>query len=186
MSTNEWYTPTRYLEGARAVMGGIELDVASCAEANLLVQATRYFTEQENGLLQAWWGRSVWCNPPYARTATYRSGIRAWVDKALQAYQGGAIGQAILLLTTEVNAAWFQPLYAYPICFPDHRVKFRAPKKDRRGIYSHMFGTCFVYLGPHTTLFAEVFGQFGAVGTFTRRVHAERVVTRSLWAEGDA
>lgn len=144
-------------------MGGIELDPASCATANAIVRAERFFTEKDNGLLQPWEARSVWLNPPYARTKMYKSGIRHWVEKALQAYQRGDVEQAILLVTTEVNAQWFQPLWAYPICFADHRVKFLAPVRDKRGVYSHMFGACFVYIGPHTTLFTQAFARFGRI-----------------------
>jgi hypothetical protein len=182
MSTNEWYTRPKYIEAACLVMDGIDLDPASCAAANEIVKATRYFTEKQNGLLQEWKARSLWFNPPYARTATYHSGIRHWVEKALQSYQSGDIEQAILLLTTEVNAQWFQPLWEYPICFADHRVKFLAPVLDPRGVYNHMFGTCFVYLGPHEERFAEVFSQFGRIVKAIDTPKA-KPVTRELWLE---
>ncbi len=182
MSTNEWYTRPQYIEAAREVMGGIGLDPASCEIANHIIKAERYFTEKQNGLLQEWKARTLWCNPPYARTATYQSGIRHWVEKAIQSYQSGAIEQAILLLTTEINARWFQPLWEYPICFANHRVKFIAPKKDPRGVYNHMFGTCFVYLGPHEERFTEVFCRFGRIVKAIDTPKAQPV-TGELWLE---
>lgn len=181
MRTNEWYTQPKYIEAAKEVMGSIELDPASCAEANAIVQAERYFTEQDNGLAQEWQAETVWLNPPYARTKTYQSGIRAWVEKALRAYDAGTIQQAILLVTTEMNAQWIQPLYQFSICFPNHRVKFISPKKDKRGKYQHMFGACFVYMGPNKVKFEEVFTQFGPVGFFKQRKPVNKPITPELW-----
>lgn len=160
---NEWYTRPPYIQAAREVMGGIELDPASCAMANEIVKAERYYDKEQNGLLQAWCAKSLWLNPPYAKIDGYQSGIRRWIEKALDSYRSGQVEQAILLVTTEVNAQWFLPLWNYPICFADHRVKFIAPHRNKRGVYSHMFGACFVYLGANEDVFIEVFSRFGHV-----------------------
>jgi ParB family chromosome partitioning protein len=170
MSTNEWYTRPQYIAAAREVMGTIELDPASCAAANEIVKAERYYTKEQNGLLQAWHARSLWLNPPYGRTAKmqahHASTIKLFVDKCLYHYQRGDVEQAIILATTEVNAKWFYPLWQYPVCIPDHRVNFLVPEQQKnkyRNKYSQMFGTCFVYLGPSDQRFIEVFSRFGHV-----------------------
>ena len=49
---NEWYTPSRFIESARIVMGTIDLDPASSALANENVKASTYFDEKTNGLEQ--------------------------------------------------------------------------------------------------------------------------------------
>ena len=46
---NEWYTPKNIIESARAVMGDIDLDPASSALANDIVQAKDYYTTNEDG-----------------------------------------------------------------------------------------------------------------------------------------
>ena len=147
-------------------MGGIDLDPASSHDANRIVQATTYYTKEMNGLQHPWFG-TVWCNPPYGRSARMqgqgKSTIRLFVDKCISAYQCGDIEQAILLVTTEVNAKWFYPLWQFPICFPDHRINFIISHLPQSGKYSQMFGSCFVYLGPDVDLFTAVFRQFGII-----------------------
>ena len=61
----ESYTPAKYIEAARQVMGGIDLDPASNTHAQQIVKATKWHGVNEDGLLQAWHGR-VFLNPPYA------------------------------------------------------------------------------------------------------------------------
>ena len=56
--------PREVVDAARAVLGAIDLDPASCAEANTVIQATTIYTVEDNGLERSWHGR-VWMNPPY-------------------------------------------------------------------------------------------------------------------------
>jgi hypothetical protein len=66
--SNEHYTPRIIVEVARAAMGSIELDPASCALANREnVRAQRFFTKEDNGLALAWNARTVFVNPPGGR-----------------------------------------------------------------------------------------------------------------------
>ena len=50
----EWYSPAEIVTAARDVLGGIDLDPASCDVANAVVQASRIFTVADNGLEQPW------------------------------------------------------------------------------------------------------------------------------------
>lgn len=166
---NEWYTPARYIEAARIVLDGIDLDPASSSTANETVKALRYFTKEEDGLVQEWKARSIWLNPPYERDMTRqgpaRSTIGKWVHKLIAEYQSGNVKQAIFLGTARTDASWFQLLFEYPVCFPDHKVFFDCLVRTQlwNGKASHIHGTCFVYLGMEQRKFISHFAKFGRI-----------------------
>ena len=136
----EWYTPEWILDGARAVMGSIDLDPASSAVANARVQAGRYFTEADDGLAQPWTG-NVWLNHPFGREAN-----RRWIDKLVEEYTTGNVTQACCICYASTSEQWFQPLLAFPICFLRGRVNYIQPNgKPKIGVSK---GSCVTYLGP--------------------------------------
>ena len=143
--SNEWYTPKRYVDAAREVMGGRELDPASCAEANEIVKAKYYFTSESDGLSRPWNAESVWLNPPYGRTGG-RSNQDIWSEKLIDEYEKGHVKEAVLLVNAVPDRKWFQRLWEYPICFTDHRIKFISPDNSKANAPTH--GSAFVYFGP--------------------------------------
>lgn len=58
-----WFTPPEIIKRVHAVMGGIDLDPASCAKANEIVGAKQFFTAADDALNRPWRGR-VFVNPP--------------------------------------------------------------------------------------------------------------------------
>lgn len=152
--TNEWYTPAVYLDAARAVLGGFDLDPASCADGNQSVQAARYYSIDDDGLTQPWKGR-VWLNPPYGRLAG------DFITRLVRDYKAGDITGAVCLVNAHcTDTRWFQELWDYPLCFTDHRINFAAGTAARSG---STHGSVFAYLGTDPAAFAEQFAQFGAV-----------------------
>lgn len=153
-STHEWYTPAEYVGAARTVLGGIEVDPASCPQANETVRATRIFTREDDGLAQEWHGR-VFLNPPYGKWSG------PFAAKLIGEYDAGRVSAAVLLLNAYgFDAEWFQPLWRFPICFTDHRIDFHSPDRESGG---PTFGNVFVYLGPEERAFIETFDAFGNV-----------------------
>lgn len=160
--STEWYTPSKYIEAARDVMGSIDLDPASCQRANETVQADHcYYDKADDGLFQEWHG-NVWLNPPYGRCPnTHKSSQGIWARAVVDRYRAGEIDQAVVLVNASTDCRWFIPLWDYPICFPRGRIKFNSPRGDKPKSPTH--GSALVYLGPNTGRFAEVFKQFGPV-----------------------
>lgn len=154
-SSDDWYTPSFYVELARRTMGGIDLDPASCPEANRTVRADYIYTIQDNGLTREWHGR-IWLNPPYGGAQ------REFVRRLLTEVAAGRTEQAVLLLNANVtDTTWFQPLWGKPMCFTHHRIGFGAPQGQ--GTTSGTVGTVFVYFGDRVDTFREEFGICGAL-----------------------
>lgn len=158
--SNEWYTPSTYVEAARALMGGIDLDPASNEFANQVIKAEKYYTIENNGFDKAWIGR-VWLNPPYGRDGG-DSNQELWSARLIEQYRAGITTEAVLLVNAVTDRKWFQPLWEYPICFTNHRIKFYNAETEA-GQPTH--GNALVYLGPSekTNEFFRLFSQFGVI-----------------------
>lgn len=156
--SEDWYTPPPYIAAVRDVFyGRIDLDPASCSEANNTVQAEYIYTAEVDGLRQVWFG-NVYVNPPWGKQGKAKV---AFVRRAVAAYDAGEIRSAILALNSNATtSAWFAPLFRFPICFPNHRVAHYGPGGAGGSPNS---GTVFVYIGPDEQRFADIFSQFGAV-----------------------
>ena len=152
---NEWFTPDQYFPLVREVLGGIDLDPASHAQAQTIVQATHYFTKADNGLVQEWYGR-VWLNPPYALPL-----IGQFVGKMLAERQAGRVTAAIMLTHTYSSSGWFQSALAVTdaICFAHTRVKFYEPDGT---IANPTQGQTFFYFGDETDKFLRTFRAIGS------------------------
>lgn len=150
---NEWYTPSEYIEAARAAMGSIDLDPATCETANQVVQAPTFYTAEINGLDQDW-GGNVWMNPPYAQPL-----IAQFADKVASEYEAGNIEQAIVLVNNATETGWFHRMaqVSCAVCFPKGRVKFWHP--DR--IATPLQGQAIIYFGRNEEAFIHHFSQFG-------------------------
>lgn len=112
----EWYTPLEIIEAARRVMGGIDLDPASSAEANARVASAFYFSRADNGLAQQWFGR-VWLNAPFADNA-------AFVGKLLAEHAAGRVVQACVITFASLDTAWARRLMAFARWYPEGRVAY--------------------------------------------------------------
>lgn len=154
---NEWYTPLRFVELARSVMGGIDTDPASSAIANRTVQASKYFTADDDGRAQTWAGR-VWMNPPYAQPL-----MSDFAEAVASKFEGGEIDQACILVNNATETQWFQRMLsaASAVCFPKSRIKFLDPDGNASG--APLQGQAIVYMGDEVNAFQDAFRGEGAV-----------------------
>jgi site-specific DNA-methyltransferase (adenine-specific) len=70
--TDDWATPVDFFNELNKEFN---FNLDPCADSNNK-KCNRYFTKEQNGLIQDWGGCTVFCNPPYGRA------IGEWVKKA--------------------------------------------------------------------------------------------------------
>ena len=148
----EWYTPKKYIDMAREVLGRIDIDPASNSFANEVVQATTYYTKEDNGLTKEWQGK-MWLNPPYS------SIIADFIDKTCNSDV-----EAIVLTNNSTDTKWFAQAAnnCDAICFTYGRINF-YDDTDKKS--SPTNGQAFFYFGDNVEKFNEVFKEIGFVVT---------------------
>jgi ParB family chromosome partitioning protein len=156
---NEWYTPPKYIELARRVLGGIDLDPASNEAAQMVVKASQYFTAADNGLLKEWHGR-VWLNPPYSQPLIYE-----FVTKLIEERSAERVSSAIMLTNNYTDTSWFHAALeiADAVCFTRGRISFINKEGDPYGTPAQ--GSAFFYFGDAVPAFAQAFIEAGSVVT---------------------
>lgn len=149
----EWYTPKKFVDAAREVMGSIDLDPASSSIANRIIQATKIYTEQDNGLTPHWYG-NIWMNPPYNNSL-----VDEFTKKLIDELPH--IGQACVLVNNATETKWFQKVLNMcdAICFVKGRIKFLDINGEATG--SSLQGQVIMYFGKNTQKFYDNFKIFG-------------------------
>lgn len=166
---DEWYTPAEELARAREVMGGIDLDPASCPAAQAIVKATAYYGEggfHADGLatMSPWRGR-VWLNPPY-------SDPEPWIDRLIAEFDAGNVIEAIVLVNARTETEWFHRLWRHrhaTPCFRLKRISFTAG--DGGKSQTGFMGQVFFHLGKSVQQFErfiEVYASQGVISLTTR------------------
>ena len=151
---NEWYTPKKYVDAARRVLGGIDLDPASCAYANETVQAERFYSVEDDGLTKEWRGR-VWMNPPYNAESVVK-----FTEKFVDEYEAGHINEGIVLVNNATETSWFVNMVnvASAIVFPRGRIRYESSTRDS---LAPLQGQAFLYFGENIDKFFEAFSEIG-------------------------
>lgn len=156
---NEWYTPAKYIEMARSVMGSIDTDPATSEIANKTVRAAQIYTAEDDGRNKPWAG-NVWMNPPYAQPL-----MSDFAEAITAKYLDGEIEQACILVNNATETQWFQRMLdaASAVCFPRSRIKFVDPDGNPSG--APLQGQAILYMGDRVSEFKAAFSGEGRVLT---------------------
>jgi len=117
-TTTEWSTPQDFFDKLN-VEFGFTTDVCATAEN---AKCKHYFSPEQDGLAQTWSG-ACWMNPPYGRQ------ISAWVKKAWESSQAGAVVVCLLPARTD-TAYWHDYCMKGEIRFIRGRLKFGGCKNS--------------------------------------------------------
>ena len=160
---NEWYTPPEYIEAARVVLGGIDLDPASSPIANEIIKADKFYSSDDNGLEREWAGR-IWMNPPYSQPE-----IEQFSKKLTASIESGNVTEAIVLVNNATETYWFQNMLAYceAVCLIRGRVRFIDPQGNPSG--APLQGQALLYFGANREKFVEAYSKTGTILYGTRR-----------------
>lgn len=121
---DSWSTPPEFIDQiVRPLLGKIDMDPASNAAAQEVVQAKRWIGAEEDGLAQEWKG-SVWLNPPYSFPLVER-----FADKALEEWEARRVSNMMILVNSSTSSAWWHRLSkaCSLLTFPGQRIQFWSP-----------------------------------------------------------
>lgn len=151
---NEWYTPKKYIDLVKRVLGEIDLDPASCEYANKTVEAKQYYSLDDDGLLHSWKGK-VFMNPPY-----HKEYITPFINKFVSEYTDSNIQEAITLTNNATETEWFNKLVAIStaVVFPSKRIRYDSGSRTTN---SPIQGQVFLYFGNNKERFLKVFSEIG-------------------------
>jgi phage N-6-adenine-methyltransferase len=161
--SDEWYTPQEIVDSARAVLGEIDLDPASCPKANERVRARAFYSRRVDGLAHPWSGR-VWMNPPYGNAAP------VFAERLIAEYEAGRVTEAVALFNANaMSSLWFSPIYklASALLITRGRLQFEAGDPSQ-AFSSPATGSVVVYLGARPEAFHAEFAKHGTTLTVYR------------------
>jgi len=114
--TDMWSTPQSFFDKWNEKFN-FNLDVCASVEN---AKCKRFFTEEDNGLIQKWEG-ICWMNPPYGRQ------IKHWIKKAYEESKGGATVVCLIPSRTD-TIYWHEYVMKGEITFIKGRLKFGDAK----------------------------------------------------------
>lgn len=117
--SKEWETPQDLFDALNEKFK-FTLDVCATPDNT---KCEKYFTKEENGLIQDWSNKVCWMNPPYGKV------IKEWVKKAYESSHHGAT--VVCLLPARTDTSWWHNYCMLAeIVFIPGRLKFSNTKNS--------------------------------------------------------
>lgn len=127
----EWYSPPEIFEEARilARVERFDLDPATCPKSPIWPLVARHFTQDDDGLAQAWDG-ATFCNPPYGRV------IAVWIAKAIAERYRDPNRAIVLLVPVKADTKWWHDAKAagFEAMTRRGRIRFLEPDPETDGL----------------------------------------------------
>lgn len=119
--SDEWETPQKTFD---ELNDEFRFDLDPCADESNH-KCEKYFTKEQDGLLQDWGGFSVFCNPPYGKE------LSKWVMKSYwESQKPNTV--VVMLIPARTDTRWFHD-YIYgkaEIRFIKGRLRFNNSKSN--------------------------------------------------------
>lgn len=115
-ATDQWTTPQDFFD---RLNDEFHFTLDPCAD-EINHKCERFFTKEQDGLMQDWSNEIVFCNPPYGRETQH------WVEKCFKEVNEGSCTLAVMLIPARTDTRWFHK-YIYKqaeIRFVKGRLKF--------------------------------------------------------------
>lgn len=116
--TDQWSTPKDFF---KTLNDEFDFTLDPCAD-ELNHKCEKYYTKEQNGLIQSWKGERVFCNPPYGST------LKDWVKKCAES----DAELVVMLIPARTDTKYFHE-YIYnksEIRFIKGRLKFGNSKNS--------------------------------------------------------
>ena len=119
---DNWSTPSWLVKKLENILS-VEFDLDPCASSDN-TKCSKFFTEQDDGLIQDWCGHNVFVNPPYSQ-------IKKWAKKC---YEEGQKNDTLvaLLCPARTDTSFFHDycIKGGRIIFIRGRIKFELPGQN--------------------------------------------------------
>lgn len=123
---DDWGTPQELFDTLNKEFG-FTLDACANADNH---KCEKYYTEEQDGLLQSWACETIFCNPPYSR----RGGQEKWIKKCYEeSKKHGITVVALLPARTDTKAFHTYILGKAEIRFIRGRVNFEIRRGEKGG-----------------------------------------------------
>lgn len=121
-STDKWETPQHFFD---KLDEEFHFTLDPCADEQNH-KCEKYFTKEQDGLLQDWTGERVFCNPPYGRQ------VSKWVEKCFNEVYAGNAELAVMLIHARTDTKWFHDFIYHKaeIRFVRGRLKFGGSSEN--------------------------------------------------------